>query len=161
MTQKMTAQRKMLFCSGCLKYYRPDAFYESRQTLCKMCVREESRRWRIKNRAKHRKDSRDWRLNNLAQYRENQKRWKTANKDYAQRNKFGLSKVEFQRLLDKFHRQCFMCQSKRHLCVDHNHRSNKVRGILCSNCNRALGLVHENKLALKRAVVYLQRYDSV
>lgn len=41
------------------------------------------------------------------------------------------------------------------LAVDHCHVSGKVRGLLCHNCNRALGLLKDNKDVLKRAIDYL------
>lgn len=44
--------------------------------------------------------------------------------------------------------------------VDHCHYSGKVRGILCSKCNRGLGLLQDNLEILKRAIHYLERYDE-
>jgi hypothetical protein len=41
-------------------------------------------------------------------------------------------------------------------CLDHDHTTGKVRGILCSKCNKALGLLQDNIEALTRAVSYLQ-----
>lgn len=39
--------------------------------------------------------------------------------------------------------------------VDHDHETNLIRGILCHDCNRALGLVKDNKETLKRMLEYL------
>ena len=41
------------------------------------------------------------------------------------------------------------------LVVDHCHDSGEVRGLLCHNCNRALGLLKDDPAVLKRAIEYL------
>ena len=43
--------------------------------------------------------------------------------------------------------------------VDHDHKTMKVRGILCKNCNLALGLLHEDKRTIERAMKYLAETD--
>ena len=40
--------------------------------------------------------------------------------------------------------------------IDHDHKTGKVRGILCHHCNTALGSLNENPLILVRAIKYLQ-----
>ena len=44
------------------------------------------------------------------------------------------------------------------LVVDHCHSTGKVRGLLCHNCNRALGLLQDNTDVLARAIVYLEAH---
>lgn len=44
------------------------------------------------------------------------------------------------------------------LHVDHDHTTNKVRGLLCSNCNHALGMFRDSVGVLKAAVVYLEKH---
>lgn len=41
------------------------------------------------------------------------------------------------------------------LGVDHNHKTNKVRGLLCPDCNKALGLFRDNLFVIKNSLNYL------
>jgi hypothetical protein len=42
------------------------------------------------------------------------------------------------------------------LCLDHDHSTGQIRGWLCHNCNKALGLLRDNPARLRRAITYLE-----
>lgn len=44
--------------------------------------------------------------------------------------------------------------------IDHNHNTGKVRGLLCGDCNRALGIMKEDKKAILAMVSYLEKYED-
>jgi len=93
--------------------------------------------------------------------RETNRRSWAKNED--QRNterKFGGRSLYLE-LLEQQNGVCKICKNPersnryRRLCVDHCHTTNKIRGLLCSNCNRALGLFKDNYEVLQAAVEYL------
>lgn len=74
---------------------------------------------------------------------------------------YGISHEEYNELLKFQGGVCAICKEFRphlgdHMCVDHDHKTGKVRGILCSDCNRALGLFKDNKENLLQAIGYLE-----
>jgi Recombination endonuclease VII len=45
--------------------------------------------------------------------------------------------------------------------VDHNHRSGKIRDLLCRRCNIMIGLAQDNTEILSAAIRYLEKHDSL
>lgn len=76
-------------------------------------------------------------------------------------SKYGLSKPEYDALLDKQSHCCAICQIsvsqlKSRLEIDHNHQTGKVRGLLCGNCNKGIGMLQDKAEILQRAIYYLK-----
>ena len=75
------------------------------------------------------------------------------------RRQCNISEAEFQQLVSS--RTCDICFTNidinDKLCIDHDHKTNKVRGTLCHRCNTALGLFLDNIDNLRQAVLYLEK----
>lgn len=75
--------------------------------------------------------------------------------------KFGINYDQYTQMLKDHNEVCAVCGNKdmngRKLAVDHCHTTNKIRGLLCTNCNTALGLLKDSKELLNSAVKYLDR----
>jgi hypothetical protein len=74
----------------------------------------------------------------------------------------GLIESQYERLLKEQGDKCKICNNKFsknpfEICVDHCHKTNRVRGILCGKCNRALGLFNDNPTFIKRAIKWIQK----
>lgn len=72
---------------------------------------------------------------------------------------------QYDRLMSKQKGKCAICkcefsETDRALipCVDHDHQTGAVRGLLCFNCNTVLGKVKDSPQILKRAISYLERF---
>lgn len=68
--------------------------------------------------------------------------------------------MEYEQLLIKADYKCQICGGKdstKRLAIDHDHNTGKIRGVLCSKCNRALGYLNDNKELLQKAIAYLEK----
>ena len=72
---------------------------------------------------------------------------------------YGITEEDYQVMLARQHNVCAICfhhQRYQRLAVDHDHKSGKVRGLLCSNCNRGLGHYFDSPQRLRQAAKYLE-----
>lgn len=51
-----------------------------------------------------------------------------------------------------------LSKRKRSLCLDHDHKTGKLRGVLCDRCNRGIGLLKDDIRILKSAISYLEKF---
>jgi len=71
---------------------------------------------------------------------------------------YGLSDDDYNAILARQHGGCGVCKrTGLELCVDHDHATNKVRGLLCHNCNKALGLFQDNPDVTDAGSAYLRQ----
>lgn len=77
---------------------------------------------------------------------------------------YGISLIEYDELYTNQNGLCKiclqLCSTGRRLCVDHNHKTGKVRGLLCLNCNRAIGNFRDSVELLENAKKYLVENDN-
>ena len=85
----------------------------------------------------------------------NHQKLKLANRFYHLKKKYGLTAIDYFNLCESQNDCCAICGRVRKLYVDHNHGTNKVRALLCNNCNTALGNFDENPKLLQKAKDYL------
>lgn len=74
---------------------------------------------------------------------------------------FGITVEDYNKMFDKQNGCCAICgkhqsEFKIAFAVDHNHKTGKVRGLLCSRCNTMLGFASDNINILKAAINYLE-----
>lgn len=81
--------------------------------------------------------------------------------DYRERrraDRTGMSRSEYDIRYEEQKGCCAGCgEHFEVLCADHDHVTGQPRGLLCPNCNKALGLVNDNTSTLQRLVMYLRR----
>ena len=79
-----------------------------------------------------------------------------------------LREDDFREIIDRQKGCCDICGkslvnpifSKGDLHVDHCHKTNKVRGALCCNCNRLIGVALEDIKILENAIKYLRKHNE-
>lgn len=111
---------------------------DGRRPSCKVCVNVEQKAARLADPSKHRA--------NMLKY------------------VYGLTPQEYEELLCMCDAKCMICgmsakdhkeTTGRFLCVDHNHHTGKVRGLLCNSCNTVLGKMQDSPKLLTKAATYL------
>ena len=76
---------------------------------------------------------------------------------------YGIKLAEYSLMLKNQENKCLICrdtQLKRPLVVDHSHKTNKVRGLLCYKCNVALGLLRENEEIILSMLSYIKTHET-
>lgn len=83
---------------------------------------------------------------------------------------FGVTELQFNEMLNNQKHVCAICKNpetvlwkKRNeikpLCIDHCHNTGKIRGLLCSRCNSAIGLIKDSTEILQSAIEYLKAHQ--
>lgn len=87
---------------------------------------------------------------------------KEKRRDTHLRRTYGMSAKDYDDLFELQEGKCFICERHQsefesRLCVDHDHVTGEVRGLLCNNCNhRVLGR-HRDPKVFRRIVIYLEK----
>lgn len=93
------------------------------------------------------------------------KKWKRVHTRKYNLGKLGVTIEDYNKLVEKQNGLCAICGQvetvenqfgPRSLCVDHDHKTGKVRGLLCSLCNHLLGNAKDNLEILQKAITYLK-----
>lgn len=84
------------------------------------------------------------------------------------RDLHGITGKQYLSMCEKQGNVCAVCKNKetvkyrgkpRRLSVDHDHKTNKIRGLLCDDCNKGIGCFHENIQFLESAIAYLKSHS--
>lgn len=135
-----------ILCGTCRTWKIEDEFYNHKKygkgTRCKLCDRIAKDKWLTDNPERAKESS----------------RWKQI------KNAHGLTKEQWMTMYNEQEGVCKICKMSqedrgyagRYLCVDHNHKSGEVRGLLCNGCNRGLGFFLDSPGLLREAANYLE-----
>jgi hypothetical protein len=132
-------------------YHAPD---------CKPCSITKTLQWRADNPEK----SKVYERRRKREYTEKRKKgnWKSH-----LRRKYGITQAEYDRMYREQGGVCAICgQSQKtsiskNLFVDHDHKTGRVRALLCTNCNTAIGLMSDDPAIAYNATQYLFEYEQL
>lgn len=121
----------MRICNACEEekplelFYRDKRDSEGRQRRCKSCQSERARVYYERNKE---------------DYKRRYERDAERQRMLAAIRRYGITEEQYYNLPN----ECEVCGSDKNLAIDHCHKTGKVRGRLCNNCNTALGLLKDN-----------------
>jgi hypothetical protein len=150
-----------------LEYQRTHPRRLSEEQRLKACAYANKRR--LANPKKHAEEVRAHRKANPELYHEYNRKWREANIDKArklEREKarkctYGIDAETFDRMVAEQNGRCAICMIKAKLCIDHDHDTGLVRGLLCHQCNVMLGNARDNILILQAGCRYLRRASRI
>jgi hypothetical protein len=141
----------MKYCRVCKTDKHFSEFYNSKATL-------DGKSYRCKSCDK---------VARQAYHKAHPERVKTKHRNNRRRWAYGLEPSAFESLLSSQNGQCAICNvlldqsfGRHHkpnkLVVDHCHSTGKVRGLLCTMCNKGIGLLKDDPALIESALLYLK-----
>lgn len=132
-----------------------------------------TREWRRKNREK----VSEWRREDYKNNPEKYKKWAAAHiekngsydGDMRAARRFKISLSQYHEMIDKQGNRCAICKEYEtrvinekfcRLCIDHDHNTGTIRGLLCHDCNTGLGKFEDNVDRLQSAIEYLKKHKD-
>ena len=142
-------------CSKCkqllpMKHFSK-AVWTNRYPYCKSCMSKANKISKIKNRQTYD----NYKIKTRLKAREK-----------SMVDKYGINLGQYTIMHNKQNGLCKICNNSetslqpngkelKDLCIDHCHKTNKVRGLLCHNCNAGIGHFGDNIQKLQSAIIYL------
>lgn len=119
---------------------------KGKSSHCNACASARAREWALKNKDKVDAKARSGHL----------------------RRKFGLTVEQYNEMLSEQGGVCGICKctllsprvKQKNFCVDHNHSTGAVRGILCDACNLILGNANDDVELLSKCIHYLEERNG-
>jgi hypothetical protein len=124
-------------------------------------ARESKRAYYWRHRAEVIERTSAWRRANPESMRKATRKWARENpdrvKDSGLRHRYGIGLSEYTAMHEAQGGKCGICLRPKRLCVDHDHATTRVRGLLCVTCNQAIGMLDDDPALLFRAIRYLSQ----
>jgi hypothetical protein len=103
--------------------------------------------------------------NYIYEYKKGNENQKFVNKKASLKYLYNITQEKYDELSEIQNYLCAICRQEsrikgRELSVDHDHKTNAIRGLLCHKCNVAIGLLDENIEILQSAIDYLIKFQA-
>ena len=105
----------------------------------------------------------NWYNNHKQEKHEAYKKWAEAHpserRNRRLENLYGITAEQYRNMYNQQDGRCAICGKKEDkLHVDHSHENGNVRGLLCGNCNRGIGIMQDDISVLSSAIKYLKSF---
>ena len=144
------------------------AYHRNRRKNNPQEVTAKNRKYYAKNKEKSKAWAREYRARNSEKIKERRRQCpnlKAMERRGYIRRTYGLSPENITKMLVAQNGLCEICKRELDyerigLCVDHDHETNEIRGLLCRTCNSGIGLLGDSVSNILRAAGYLKKYTK-
>ena len=91
---------------------------------------------------------------------------RTANRTRQLKSLYGITEERYAEMYESQNGACEICKRTsnnnprmKHFCVDHNHSTGRVRGLLCQECNFFLGKLERQLPIIDNFFTYIHKYS--
>lgn len=161
------------FCNTCkqekplAEFFRRTASPDGFTAACKGCTLARSKNWRRVNATRDAENKKRYATKfpevargARARYRESNPEAYLESQDKYRLAKYGVTPEKFREMSAAQSGVCKICgkppTGSRGFCVDHCHKTGKVRSLLCGKCNSALGMVNEDTKIIYNMAAYVE-----
>lgn len=160
-------------CKKCRKKVQKDYYIKNREGLLAKAFQwgKEHKEQRLDICRKYRQNNREKAQEYNLKYR---RQYPEKCRNSALKCKYGVPLNQYDKLQEQQKRVCAICgrperfknqySKVKNLAVDHNHKTEKIRGLLCQTCNTALGAFEVDKQGIEllcSAISYIRNTDGV
>lgn len=122
--------------------------------------RDYHRAWYHRNKEKCRERTKKYRENNPEKVKAAFQKWCREHPRWWFKYTYGITNEQYLELRKAQNSCCAVCGRKlRRLAVDHDHKTGKIRALLCINCNGGLGNFKDSIETMRLAIAYLERHQ--
>jgi hypothetical protein len=164
----MVSEKRCTVC-GAIKplddFYKAAGMRDGRRNDCKQCNLSAKHNRYLANPEAEKARVLAWQRANRERYRESQRRMRQSpegrrrEREGHLRRTHGLTLDEYDAMVVGQGGRCRVCGRcpEKNFHIDHDHVTGRIRGLLCSSCNHAIGLMGESPQRLRRAADYVTR----
>jgi hypothetical protein len=132
------------------EFYNRSYPKKGKETRCKKCMNSYNFQYCKRNRKKRNEQARE--------------KYRTKYSEHL-KYKYNITLDDYNSMFQNQAGCCAICNIHQNelntkLHIDHCHNTNKIRGLLCSNCNTSLGLMKDDTFRLEKAIKYLLKNKS-
>jgi hypothetical protein len=141
-------------CSKCKEIKDIESFPKDKKTatgygyVCRVCRREYSRQ-------QHQRKMQNPELREKERARDRARNVHRRHKRVCK--EVGCSNATLKEFLAVAGKVCQICGTNRKICVDHDHKTGNLRGVLCNRCNFGIGYFRDDPGLTDQASVYLRK----
>lgn len=158
------------------EFYKDKSKKDGYQWKCKVCKKSENNAWYHTNKDNYnisrKSPSKRIRATELKRLSVKKKLEEDSNyiKKNNLKNTYGITISQYEELFTNAENKCQICgissdesytREGRNLCIDHCHKTGIIRGILCNQCNSALGKFRDSEELLLKAIEYLRIKETI